>query len=963
MGSAVHQELAKRLLKPGNGHAKELPQALRQLQEGEMPYRVPDELFDRMDLNKDGVISGDEFRRFELEAAPAEPTPKGLDRLPPALRYATALQVPHSVLVGFLSAGYGFDDSSVAEAVRQANEHFAGREVTKALDVYGAAYELGRLNYDYRPLLHDLLLRRVLCYSMLGRFQEGLHECKMALKIIPNAATGLLLQGLLHSKLHEVDEANEAFQWAVMQNRELRDIIDCLIALFMMGQGENDRAIQICGRVLERSGHPFARLVRGDAYKFHASGYFTDKAMADYAAVLDFDMGAQSLMGECFTQEQHARADELLLRFHPRLLAEGPRRYEKYPLYGQRQPFLVVALVLFAVGKLKAWVRSTKLVKDVQMQREELLRQRAAAEHRMLKLFEAQQKVATYESHPEVWGPAQPLPRVRKYRRYWMERPLDFPRRERDAGGAGPRSPGGRPQEASLTCEEQCQQDKTQYNARDELFARIDLDGDGVISREEFHRFVLEAKAPGPCGQWAPASSLPPDRGAEAAAAAALAAGGSGPEEALAACGLAAASPKVQGAVTPRTPTTTAGGATVACTPEIAGGEELPSLVQEPSQLDLSEMPERLLPKSSEHLEGDSGSAVDTLTAASMLSASAAAEKKLGPASPSLEVAARLARSPAPSVEAAAAAAAKQRSGHDWSEEQWLAKALQLTASFNASGGAALPGRGALRGGTPVAVPAPPGRPLPRPPPVPEPQVPPTSTVVMLPVAGAPGRSASNTGAWGSYPPTRKGSKASRVSSKCSGVADAIEEEEEEEGFMGVHMPGVPAGQKVPLNLVEAIEEYGFDVLPDWYGALDRIYETTEMAPFGAEPEPAVPVPGLAGLPGYSYVVPKSPLPSPREQSCTSTDTAVQQSTPAVAKPSEQVKRRYQSRLVATRLPACKGVSQPPAPLARGAPKCGGVATNKVDLPQKVPPINFEADWDPPRYRPAAKENFMQVYL
>merc|ERR1719401_3272367 len=126
--------------------------------------------------------------------------------------------------------------------------------------------------------------------------------------------------------------------------------------------------------------------------------------------------------------QNHPMIEERLLSLHPWFRVQGPKPYEEYELYTRRQPLLVVSLICYAVAKLRTLVRSSRLVKSVRLKHEELLQQRVAAERRMQELVEGQRSYAQYEQHSEVWGPADPDNlMVRKYRRYWMERPRNFP--------------------------------------------------------------------------------------------------------------------------------------------------------------------------------------------------------------------------------------------------------------------------------------------------------------------------------------------------------------------------------------------------------------------------------------------------------------------------------------------------------------------------------------------------------
>jgi hypothetical protein len=211
----------------------------------------------------------------------------------------------------------------------------------------------------------------------------------------------------------------------------LRDFVDCIVALFAQARGHCDHAIEICTQVLQRTPCYVAALVaRGVAYKFHASGHFDKQANADYAALLKQDASLQPLLAERFTLENYKQVDVLVLRLHPWLLSEQPKPYEEYEVYPKRQPALVVFLVCFAVAKFRTLVRSARLVRSVRRKYEELVLQRAAAERRMQELVDAQRSFAHLEQHSEVWGPADPDHiYVRKYRRYWMERPTNFPQR------------------------------------------------------------------------------------------------------------------------------------------------------------------------------------------------------------------------------------------------------------------------------------------------------------------------------------------------------------------------------------------------------------------------------------------------------------------------------------------------------------------------------------------------------
>ena len=67
--------------------------------------------------------------------------------------------------------------------------------------------------------MQDLLLRRILCHSLLGRSERATEELEKASWLIPHEATGRLIAGLVHSKAGAVAEANTAFQQAGRPHR------------------------------------------------------------------------------------------------------------------------------------------------------------------------------------------------------------------------------------------------------------------------------------------------------------------------------------------------------------------------------------------------------------------------------------------------------------------------------------------------------------------------------------------------------------------------------------------------------------------------------------------------------------------------------------------------------------------------------------------------------------------------
>ncbi|CAK8998665.1 unnamed protein product [Durusdinium trenchii] len=191
---------------------------------------------------------------------------------PQTLWYQELLAV-QELLIQYLSSGQGYDDESVSLALQEGNQLFQQKDFSRACDFFGIAYEIGRHHYCYRPLLHDLLLRRALCHSLLGNFKVAQQEIEKALWLIPHEATGLLVAALVYSKLGLVTEANVSFQQAVCSQRELKDLVDCLVAFFCLQHHYADRAVNICTQVLQRSPKcPLALLMRGDAYRFGAEG-------------------------------------------------------------------------------------------------------------------------------------------------------------------------------------------------------------------------------------------------------------------------------------------------------------------------------------------------------------------------------------------------------------------------------------------------------------------------------------------------------------------------------------------------------------------------------------------------------------------------------------------------------------------------------------------------------------------
>ncbi|CAK9015363.1 Catechol O-methyltransferase [Durusdinium trenchii] len=348
------------------------------------------------------------------------------------LRCPKPLEAVQELLIQYLSSGQGYDDESVSLALQEGNQLFQQKDFSRACDFFGIAYEIGRHHYCYRPLLHDLLLRRALCHSLLGNFKVAQQEIEKALWLIPHEATGLLVAALVYSKLGLVTEANVSFQQAVCSQRELKDLVDCLVAFFCLQHHYADRAVNICTQVLQRSPKcPLALLMRGDAYRFGpASRARQQSAAADYADLLELDFNYQALMcRQAPDPANHTRAEELLLSFHPTLQMQAPKPYHHYALYRHKDPLGVACMVVLAVTKLRLLSSSGKLIRRAQEAYEELLEQRAELQRKVQFLLQSQRQTAASPLAHEVYGPMDPEnPHCRRYRRYWMEQAPRAPR-------------------------------------------------------------------------------------------------------------------------------------------------------------------------------------------------------------------------------------------------------------------------------------------------------------------------------------------------------------------------------------------------------------------------------------------------------------------------------------------------------------------------------------------------------
>lgn len=95
-------------------------------------------------------------------------------------------------------------------------------------------------------------------------------------------------------------------------------------------------------------------------------------------------------------------------------------------------------------------------------------------------------------------------------------------------------------------------------------------------------------------------------------------------------------------------------------------------------------------------------------------------------------------------------------------------------------------------------------------------------------------------------------------------------------------------------SLIVAVEREGFNAIPDWYGALDRIYGIKDMGYFHAKPEKFVGDAKRAGSPGYSYLIAKH---GNKQHATTPAEEE------AKIKADEALLERYQNRLLVTSLP------------------------------------------------------------
>jgi len=121
------------------------------------------------------------------------------------------------------------------------------------------------------------------------------------------------------------------------------------------------------------------------------------------------------------------------------------------------------------------------------------------------------------------------------------------------------------------------------------------------------------------------------------------------------------------------------------------------------------------------------------------------------------------------------------------------------------------------------------------------------------------------------------------------------------------------------VSLVEKLRNEELQGLPDWFTPLDRIYEVCDMGVFHVDAEPMAAERGVAGAPGYSYIVPRSTSKPRRPRGHfvgtgggASPATMRDEQAEAGFMSSEALLRRYQNRILQTTLPtAGEGPSLP----------------------------------------------------
>ncbi len=119
-------------------------------------------------------------------------------------RFLPQLCGVNDLVIDFMSQGADYDIISVERALHEGNEFFERAEYLKALDLYAVAYEIFRFlpAVDrYFPVAHDCILRRMICLSVIGRFEQGLEESLIALAVLPNSPACYFFQGILYSTI------------------------------------------------------------------------------------------------------------------------------------------------------------------------------------------------------------------------------------------------------------------------------------------------------------------------------------------------------------------------------------------------------------------------------------------------------------------------------------------------------------------------------------------------------------------------------------------------------------------------------------------------------------------------------------------------------------------------------------------------------------------------------------------
>lgn len=384
----------------------------------------------------------------------------------PPLRSLPALQIPNDHLITWLSSGQSYDVASVERKLVEGNERFDNGDHAAAFDAYGVAYQVYRLvPHPFRPLAHDLVLRRVLCLSYLGRLDEALNECEVALTIVPKAPTTLLLHGLLSYRSGLVLQANESFESCMRQDPDLMDCAQLIIAAMLQATGRAEDAIEVASRVVRRADSVFARIVRGDCYKFHPKGCFGGEAAEDYSTALMADPSISSLLGRGFAPASaRGHLERLLLHFHPWLWRNFPRVLQHYQLYGFnynnlrniRTPnnfsyTVWVGLVLLCVARLKRLVRNRRQRQREAEEKAAYEAKQNTLEGRLQNLCEAARLSEDYfrkNNHGSkeaalVNGQVHKARAVRPrsahdYRRIWNEQPQGFPRRQESGNAKSP---------------------------------------------------------------------------------------------------------------------------------------------------------------------------------------------------------------------------------------------------------------------------------------------------------------------------------------------------------------------------------------------------------------------------------------------------------------------------------------------------------------------------------------------